>query len=126
MKPTRDQIFESGYVFVEENADVEGDHQNVPMSVHVPTQRGNYVPKTSTTNVPIKLVHDATRGVDVRGTVNGIDMFDIPSPTYQNIIVLRNRSVKSHKPDDFKKRKKLQVPPQDDTEIFRMCLESTG
>ena len=38
MKPVAEQIFESGCVFVQDNVDIEGDRQIVPMSVHVPNR----------------------------------------------------------------------------------------
>ena len=67
----------------------------------------------SVPNLPAKSVNDLTRDVNVRGTVNGIEIVTNPTPTYQNVMVLRNHSVKSQKMDDSKKRKNRQVPPQD-------------
>ena len=114
MKPAAEQIFESGCVFVQDNVDIEGDRQNVPMSVHVTTRQEKNASDKSVTNLPTKSVNDATNDVNVRGAVSEIEIVTNPTPAYQNAMVLRNRSVKSQKTDDSKKRKNRQVPPQDE------------
>ena len=114
MKPAAEQIFESGCVFVQDNVDIEGEHQNVPMSVHVPNRKDKDVSDKAAKNLPTRSVNNATRDVNIRGTVNGIKMVTNPACTYQNVMVLRNRSAKSQKSDDSKKRKTHQLPPQDE------------
>ena len=68
---------------------------------------------------------DATRDVNVREVVNGIEMVENPSPAYQHM-VFRNRSVKLQKTDDSTKKKYRQVPHQDDTEMFENVFGIDG